>query len=285
MLALNKKKDNAEILQEAFRRFDEASFKLQQKYEVLLRETEELRSELIVKEQALKRSEKLALLGETAAALAHEVRNPLGSIKLFMSLLRRDLDGNQSALEMVENVDRSVQALDNVVGNILRFSKKEKIEVAAMNLHSIIQEQVSYCRLSAGETLTFDLDLRANPFMQGNEQSLRQVFCNLMINAAQAMKNKGLIRVCTRDTESGLEISIQDNGPGIDSAIRERIFDPFVTNKNEGTGLGLAVVSQIVALHGGTITAGDEPSPPQSGAKFTIYLPRTGQQFTQGENR
>lgn len=269
MLAL--KNSPEEVLKEAFMRFDAASRKLQEKHESLLAEVEGLKKQLEIKDRELKRHEKLALLGETAAALAHEVRNPLGSIKLFVSLLRKDLAGNDEALSLIRNVDRSITALDNVVTNILRFSKKETIDAAVVNLHSIINEQVSHFALPSENNLKFNLKLDAQPFLMANEHSLRQVFYNLLLNSAQALKLAGEISVKTEDSAAGVIIQISDNGPGIKDSIKSRIFEPFVTDKNEGTGLGLAVVCQIVRLHHGTIEAVNL----EQGALFTIELPRT----------
>lgn len=278
MLATKPKAED--ILKDAFRRFDESSRRLQRKYEALLKETEALRKEVLLKEQELKRNEKLALLGETAAALAHEVRNPLGSIKLFISLLRRDFIGNESAIGVIDNIDRSVAALDNVVANILRFSKKEELEYAVINIHSIIQEQISFYTLAEQNRLKFNLSLDAKPFIQGNEQALRQVFYNLFLNAAQALRHSGHIDVKTENYSTGIKIIISDDGPGIDKKIISRIFDPFVTTKNEGTGLGLAVVSQIISMHHGRIDVKDKREWGEKGTEFQIFLSRIPEKST-----
>ena len=263
-----------ELLKEAFKRFDESSLKLQDKYESLLRETECLRREIEEKNIELKRSEKLAMLGETAAALAHEVRNPLGSIKLFVSMLQKDLSANPEATLIIENIHLSISTLDNVVSNILRFSKNENFQFAALNLHSLIQEQVSHYSLLDNHKIDFALKLSAAPFIMGNEHSLRQVFHNLILNSAQAMKNSGHLEIETFDQNGAVRIEIRDSGPGIDAKILSRVFDPFVTSKNEGTGLGLAVVNQIICQHNGKVTAENINRPGNSGARFTLILPR-----------
>jgi signal transduction histidine kinase len=263
-----------EILKEAFKRFDESSLKLQERYEDLLKETEGLRLQIREKDQEIKRNEKLAMLGETAAALAHEVRNPLGSIKIFVSMLRKDLRENADAQGLIENINQSISALDNVVCNILRFSKNENLDSSVLNLHSLIQEQTEHYRILDNHNLNFVLKLQANPYILGNEHALRQVFHNLFLNAAQAMKNKGVISVETAEEEQGIVITVSDDGPGIEEKIKDKIFDPFVTNKNEGTGLGLAVVSQVIRLHKGRITAENAVQELGRGAKFSIHLPR-----------
>lgn len=263
-----------DVLKEAFKRFDESSQKLQERYEALVQETHGLRKEIELKDQELKRSEKLAMLGETAAALAHEVRNPLGSLKLFVSLLRKDLVENKNAIELIDNIDNSVEALDNVVSNILRFSKNEHLDFAALNIHSLILEQVSHYQLQDNHSLNFKIILKASPFIFGNEHALRQVFHNLILNAAQAMKNSGTITLESADENEGIVVTISDSGPGIEESIKGKIFDPFITSKNEGTGLGLAVVSQVIRTHKGRITADNVIQEMGKGAKFSIHLPR-----------
>ncbi len=259
-----------EGLVEAFRHFTEASARLESRYEMLRKEAEELRAELRKKEAELKKNEKLATLGQTAAAIAHEVRNPLGAMKLFVSLLCKDLKGQAGPLELVEQMNKSITALDNVVSNILQFSRSKKVALTPLNLHAIIQEQTRQV-LPGGEVqAAFSLDLKANPFILGNEHGLRQAFYNLFINSLQAMKYKGTISVRSfDDAEGGVRLVIRDTGPGIAPEILDTIFEPFVTTRNEGTGLGLAIVKRIVEEHEGTIQVRNV-----GGAEFTLRFPR-----------
>ena len=276
MQALKPKSDEAQDeprlaeLAVAFRRFSAASARLERRYAALQRETESLRAQLRIKDLEIKRAERLALLGETAAALAHEVRNPLGAIKLFVSLLRRDLEDRPDSLRLAGEIDKSVTALDNVVSNILHFSKDERESFGPVNLHALLQEQLEHLAAGGEGGVRFITDLRGNPYVNGNEHSLRQVLSNLLLNAVQAVRPSGSVKILSRDEKEALSLVVHDDGPGIAPEILDRLFDPFVTTKSNGTGLGLAIEKKIVGRHGGRVEAVN-----QGGACFTLTLPRT----------
>lgn len=256
-------------LEEAFLRFESASERLEERYSQLLQETERLRREVERKDQEIKRGQRLALLGETAAGIAHEVRNPLGAIQLFVSLLKRDLRDRPETMKIALEIEKSVTVLDNVVSNILRFSKDQRLDFAPLNMHALIREQAAHFTSGTGSAAKFELKLLGNPFIWGNESSLRQVLYNLLLNALQATKQRGTIVVSTRDADPELCIMVQDDGPGIPAELADRIFDPFVTTKNEGVGLGLAIVKRIVDQHQGRIAVRSK-----GGAEFELRLRR-----------
>lgn len=257
------------MLEQAFERFSEASKRLETRYEALLKETEILREQVREKDLAIKRAEKLSMLGETAAAIAHEVRNPLGAMKLFVSLLQRDMADRPEAGKLLTHIDQNISTLDHVVSNILQFAKKQAVSLSPVNVHSLLREQVEHFRLGPASS-AISLELEGEPFIMGSEHALRQVFYNLLLNAQQATRYQGAISVSSRRADNGsLEMRVRDNGPGIDAAVIEKVFDPFVTTKNEGTGLGLAVVRQIVEDHGGTITGCNN-----GGAEFILSFPQ-----------
>ncbi|MCO6431758.1 MAG: hypothetical protein J5J00_12945 [Deltaproteobacteria bacterium] len=256
-------------LEQAFAKFSEASHKLEAKYEELLKETEILRSALREKEQEVRRAERLSMLGETAAALAHEVRNPLGAMRLFLSLLRREVGERGDAANYVNQIDKSISTLDNVVSNILQFSKTQNVAMGPLNLNALILEQVA---LFGGPAPQIEIvtELHAAPYIIGNEHGLRQMIYNLLLNSMQAMKNPGRITVSTKDDDDGIVVCFKDEGPGIPADKLSRIFDPFYTTKSEGTGLGLAVVKQIVIQHSGSVSAANN-----DGAVFEVRFPRS----------
>lgn len=258
------------LLEQAFQRFNEASSKLETKYKLLLEDTNILREKLRQKDLELQRNERLATLGKTAAALAHEVRNPLGAIKLFLSLLRHDLHDRPESTELIDQISISISTLDSVVSNILQFSRDSRAIFAPLNLHAIIQEQCALLKPLEAETFKLMLDLHASPFIIGDEHGLRRVFSNLFINACQALNGIGQLRIVTADQGSNVSITVTDNGPGITESLLETIFDPFVTTKNSGNGLGLAVVRQVVEQHSGSIVARNN-----CGAEFVVTLPRS----------
>lgn len=260
-----------ELLEEAFRRFNEAGQKLEARYETLKAETEDLRERLHKKEIEIKRSERLAMLGETAAALAHEIRNPLGAIKLFLSILKRDIGENLSALGTISRISECVTTLDGVVSNILQFSSDKKLSCAPVNLHSIIQEEIDHFRSIEPEEVVIDSCLCPNGYIVGDGDALRRVVYNLILNATQAIQHKGLISVITtsQDMTDSLKIEISDNGPGISKEIIDRLFEPFFTTRKEGTGLGLSIAKRIIEQHGGAMEVSCD-----KGACFSIILPR-----------
>lgn len=268
---LNQQPSNSlQDLKTAFEQFSISSARLEMRYESLRQEAEELRSKLKEKEEEIKKHARLATLGETAAALAHEVRNPLGAIKLFLSMLREDLKQNNSALVLVDNIDQSISTLDNVVSNILAFAKDSKLIRVPTNINSIIQElYVHFSQLLKVDGARISLDLKANPFINAHEQGLRQVLYNLILNACQITKFNLQLTISTRDCEAGVEIVVADNGPGVATDLKQTLFEPFVTGRNEGTGLGLAIVKKIIDQHAGQIFVENN-----NGAVFTIRLPR-----------
>lgn len=257
-------------LKEAFDRFSDASQKLEQKYELLLRETEVLRTRLEEKDKEVRKVERLAVLGETAAGIAHEVRNPLGAIRLFVSLLKQDLRDRPESLELAHQIEASVHSLDRVVSNILLFSKEESHPSAPVNVHSIIKEQILHFEKVRGTDMEYRAALHANPFVRGNEHSLRQVIYNLLLNSVQACRTDGCVQVATFDGENDeLCLVIRDSGPGIPEELIGRIFEPFMTTKTEGTGLGLSIVKRIIEQHHGYIHVHND-----QGAVFQVTIPR-----------
>lgn len=251
---------DTQLLEEAFKRFNDAGTRLETRYQELLRETELLRQELKDKDAVVKRAEKLALLGQTAAALAHEIRNPLGAIKMFLSMLKRDVRENTSALEIIQKIDKSVTSLDGVVSNILLFSKERREILTPVNLHALIRDQAEHFSMTEGKGITFDLQLSGLPFVIASEEGIRRVLFNLILNSIQAMKHNGTIMFRASTLSNGdTEVQIKDTGPGIDQSHIESVFEPFFTTRNEGTGLGLAIVRQIMSAFGGHVEASAGP--------------------------
>lgn len=266
---LNNESVTLEELQDAFFRFSEASQRLEDRYQALLEETDVLRAQLKKKDEEMCRALRLATLGETAAGLAHEVRNPLGAIKIFVSLLKQDLASNEESSTIIYEIEKCITTLDNVIANMLQFSKGAPQEFAPVNLNAIIREISYQCTAPNHITTHTSFCLESNPFIQGNETALRQVFFNLVNNAIQAMNNEGSLFISTTDDDDHVQIKLADCGPGINESLKETLFDPFVTSRTEGTGLGLAVVKRIIDQHGGTITCNND-----GGAVFTCRLPR-----------
>lgn len=255
-------------LQQMMERFNQVGNKLEERYRALQREANDLRRALERKDEELKRNARLAMLGETAAALAHEVRNPLGAMRLFNGLLAQEVADNSSASELCQQLGNCITALDGVVTNILFFAKDAPFNLAPLNLHALITavgEQAM--RMSPQMTISFSLQAE-NPFILGVEQSLRQVFDNLLRNSASVGASKVQVSITSqRDTVGAMVVTIKDDGPGIPQEILSRLFEPFVTSRPEGTGLGLAVVRRILEQHNASISAQNH-----NGAVFEIVF-------------
>ena len=258
------------MLSQAFERFREASDKLEQRYTQLLLETEDLRRQLREKEETIRQSEKLATLGQMAAALAHEVRNPLGAMRLFTSLLRRDIADKPGALVLLTQTERSIESLDQVVSNMLHFAKDARPEKTACNLLVVVEEVLSFFRSAGHAQLEISLVAEGNFYLYANAGRLRQAIHNLVLNAAEAVTYKGKISLRLNGKEkNNLILEIEDSGAGIPEAMFARLFEPFQTSKNEGTGLGLAVVKAVCEEHAAQIEVTNKP-----GARFRLNFLR-----------
>jgi len=267
-------------LLDVIERFNDSTEKLESRHLELLAEISELHEQLRQKDEEVKRSERLAMLGETAAGLAHEIRNPLGAISLFVSMLRRDLRDRPDSVDLLDQIDRSIRSLDGVVSNVLHFAQSKRLRVTPVNVHSVIQElQQHFVSLYSPQS-HFEVLLSGSPFVRADEQGVRQCIYNIILNALQAVSFAGTITVTAQEAADadGMQITISDDGPGIPEQIMDRLFEPFTSGRREGTGLGLSIVRRIVEGHGGTVVVQNKPS-----AEFTIFLPRLGTDNPQGE--
>lgn len=283
-VALEKQVESAltmpSALLDVLKRFNESTEKLETQHASLIREVEDLREQLRSKDEEMKRAERLAMLGETAAGLAHEIRNPLGAITLFVSMLKADLSDRPEAFDIVEQIEKSIKSLDGVVSNVLHFAKNQRIRCAPLNIHSVVQELVGHFSSLYSPQSTFEVSVRGNPFLYGDEQGIRQCLYNIVNNSLQATSYAGVIRISVSDTDEGegIQIVVSDDGPGIPREILGKLFQPFTSGRREGTGLGLSIVRRIVDAHGGVISAQNTPS-----AEFSIVLPRKAQDVSVGE--
>ena len=231
-------------------------------------------------EDMAKRTEKFASMGEMAANIAHEIRNPLGSIELFASLLLKDLPVERDR-DRVAKILTSVKNMDNKISNLLLFTKTNLPRSECVNIHAILQETLSFSEPLAKQgniSLAF-APVGQEVFVPGDEEMLKQVFFNLTLNAFQAMPAGGRLDISTKITNAGqsrasvpplLEIMFADNGVGIPAANLPKIFDPFFSTREGTSGLGLAIVHNILDMHKGAIHVERGSS---SGTVFTILLP------------
>ena len=233
-------------------------------------------------ERTLRRSESLAAVGQATTQVAHEIRNPLGSIRLGVSMLR-DSVNDQDALNTIELVERGIKHLNKLVVDVTQFSRQKELERSSVDLHESLESSLDLVseRIQEKNT-TVEKQFAAGPITgHWDAYQLRQVFVNVIANAVDASQEGAPVRISTElmapssdgNGQAGkiyARVVIADQGKGMDEATRERIFEPFFSTKKRGTGLGLAIVKQIVELHGGRISVASEPG---QGSRFNIDLP------------
>ena len=241
--------------------FKAATAKLARSYD----EIGVLQRELAEKDRQLSRKTRLEMLGRMASNLAHEIRNPLGGIQLYASMLHRDLQGDASKARTVERILAAVAGLNKLVEDMLAFGQDVTPRPMPTKLARLVDGALELARTSLEEGRV-ELDRRIKDEMVSvDPEMLQRVFLNLILNAAQAMPAGGTLRI----EGDAASIRFQDEGPGISPEILERLFTPFLTTKAKGTGLGLAIAQRIVEAHGGTIEAFNLP---EGGAVFQVNL-------------
>ncbi|HEU4713499.1 MAG TPA: ATP-binding protein [Pyrinomonadaceae bacterium] len=234
-------------------------------------------------ERTLRRSESLAAVGQATTQVAHEIRNPLGSIRLGVSMLR-DSVNDEEALNTIELVERGIKHLNKLVVDVTQFSRQKELERSTVDLHESLESSLDLVSERIQEKNTPVEKQFADQEIVGNWDAyqLRQVFVNVIANAVDASQEGAPVRISTdvvtasngdgQPAKLYARIVIADKGKGMDKTTRERIFEPFFSTKKRGTGLGLAIVKQIVEQHGGKINVSSEPG---QGSQFSIDLPVT----------
>ncbi len=249
------------------------------RYQALSEELAESNRQLQQAQAEARNAERLAALGALSAGLAHEIRNPLGVIKGAAEMLGRNLGEAQPvAAEMASYITSEVNRLNALIVRFLDFARPSSLEVRPVSLAAILDRAAESSRAQFPEARVtiekrYDRDL---PPIQADEQLCEQAFLNVMINAYQAMEGRpgkialSLAAASGSAGQPGIEIAITDSGPGVPEEMREQVFNPFVTSKKNGVGLGLAIVAKIVGDHRGLIRL---ESVPEGGASFRIFLP------------
>lgn len=223
-------------------------------------------------EARLAEQQQLAAVGELAAIVAHEVRNPLAGIRGGCEILLEGCPPGETRHEIGTEVIHQVDRLNHMVQDLLLYARPRALAAAPADLHQVIDHCLLLVRKeprAAVVEVVRDFD-PGIPHVPLDVRQMEQVFLNILQNALQAINGPGRILLTTRRTEAGAEVAVRDSGPGMSAATLEKIFKPFFTTKAQGTGLGLAIVRNIVQAHGGTIQARNLE---EGGAEFVIGLP------------
>lgn len=238
-----------------------------------------------------RRSERLAALGQLSAGLAHEIRNPLGVIKGSAEMLSQKLkDSNPLAMELAGYIFTETNRLSALVTRFLDFARPLHADLEPREITAVLDRALNYVgQLWKGEPVRVEKSYEANLPLVGVDESLcEQAFVNIVQNAYDAMSANGggVLRVNVTKSQTaneGVEVRIEDNGPGIPAELREQIFNPFVTTKKTGVGLGLSIVSKIIDGHHGTIRVEDAGRAAGTGARFVLKFPVASERIVAGE--
>jgi signal transduction histidine kinase len=222
----------------------------------------------------IQRSEQLAAVGELAASIAHEVRNPLAGMKGALEVLRTELSVKPSNLEIVDELLAQIARLENLVRDLLTFARPSAIAVQGFDLHDMLDRLLKMYKDEA-EAARITIHRVYGPGtgrISADPQQMEQVFFNLIHNSIQAMEEGGTLTVATQATRAATVIRFRDTGKGVPKDDLGRIFQPFFTTKHRGSGLGLPIVKKIIEAHGGLI---EVDSTQGEGTAATISLPCT----------
>ncbi len=229
-------------------------------------------------EDRLQRRNRLEAMGQMVGNIAHEIRNPLGSVELFASMLRKDLRDQPQLRTYAEHISVAVQAMDRVLSNLLIYTRPDCSKVAWQKTEPLLREVLtlaSHAMSPAAIVVRCEVDPQV-PQMWCDGGKMKQVLLNLVLNAVQAMPEGGTLTLSARPAPAGasdspaIQVTVSDTGNGIPQELQSRVFDPFFTTKDEGTGLGLAIVHALVDAHHGRI---DVESRPGQGTSFVMTLP------------
>lgn len=231
-------------------------------------------------ENKLKRlfhADKLMTVGELAAGAAHEIRNPLAAIRSTVQYIKRDLPDDKQKL--VDGIIEEVDRIDKIIKGLLSFSRTSELHVESLDLHNVLEQTLS---LLDPELKNHNIEVAkeyrlVDPYIQGDGAQLKQVFLNILLNSIQAMEKTGKVTIVTDLTpnrEEFVTILLADTGSGIPTSALPKVFDPFYTTKETGTGIGLSISYGIVHRHGGEIEIRSSRDGEGKGTNVTINLPR-----------
>ncbi|MDQ7095179.1 ATP-binding protein [Desulfosporosinus sp. PR] len=230
----------------------------------------DLREKRLLEAQVL-RANRLAGLGELAAGIAHEIRNPLTAVKGYSQVLEDELEPADPKREYTGVIVKEVNRLDKIVQGLLDFARPSASRFEAANLNEVLEETLALVGTpSFKRRILVQKDYADNVQAEVDKEQFKQILLNLLLNASQAIPGQGTIKITTQCAESNVSVSILDSGVGIAAGTLDKLFDPFFTTRENGTGLGLAIAHQLMELHGGRIEVRSEIN---VGTEFKLILP------------
>lgn len=253
---------------------------LSRRVRVLLHDVDHTSVELERSRETLAHTEKMAVMGKLAASMAHSIRNPFTSVQMRLFSLSRSLELNHAQKEDLEVIAAEIRRIDTILQNFLEFSRPPRLRMQPVSPSAVVDSAVRLLehRLRAYNVTVRIQRLEALPEVTADPEQLKEVLVNIMVNACEAMVRGGTIDIeeCTVtsfDRKRAAVIRVRDSGPGIPAAVREKIFQPFFSTKEDGTGLGLSIAQRIIADHCGRL---DVESGEGRGTTFIITIPLEG---------
>jgi two-component system sensor histidine kinase HydH len=215
------------------------------------------------------RVERLSTFGQLVASIGHDLRNPLGVIETSLFILRGRIGEDERARKHADRIKEQVDLANGIITNLLDMIRNRPLTRETVDLGEVVAGAVSAVKRPPGVAVELD-GVAELPPMEGDPVQLRQVLVNLLENAVYAASPEGAVTVRARRDGAAILLEVEDTGPGVDPATRRRLFEPLITTKEKGVGLGLALVKRIAERHGGDVEYSDRDG---GGARFTVRLP------------
>ncbi|MEW6108093.1 MAG: ATP-binding protein [Nitrospirota bacterium] len=223
-------------------------------------------------ETRMKQKEKWATIGELSANIAHEIRNPLASLKGSIEMLKENKIPSKHKVKLMDIALKEMDRLNNIITDFLTYSRPKPLELKKFDIHSLLHETIDLLNTKQdGGNIMIKKGFNSSLVVEADPQKMRQVFWNLAINSIEAMHDGGELFISTQNNNNFIRIIFSDTGSGIDPSNIDRIFYPFFTTKEEGTGLGLSIAYRIIEEHNGSLIV---QSIPGTKTTFEIILPK-----------
>ena len=262
-------------LQTVLEAWNAATLRLQKTHEALQAEVRRLTEELEIKNRELARKNRLADLGQMASLVAHEVRNNLMPLTLYLSLLRRRIAADEESVGILDRLEAAFRAVERMVGDLLHFATDRRPELQRVSVEQLFAELIDgLIPQLVAQGIQVEFDVEPGIALAADCDLLRRAIMNLLLNALDAMPRGGRLTLVARCLEAVVELAVKDTGPGLPPEVARRAFEPFFTTKPGGTGLGLAIVLRVAEAHGGSVIGENAP---EGGAIFRLRIPRQSQ--------